>query len=621
MTPEEYLRSKGFKVRHAPGELETQCPFCGDTNKYGHLYVNREHGAYMCHRCGESGSFRNLQEQLGDKPDDATAGLADKSEVWSAAVRICQDALLSNQDALDYLRTDRGLLPATIGKYRLGWAPRDLIDQLHKKFSIADLRYAGLLGDKDYPLFWDRLLIPYYSRDQVVALRAKQIGGNVIQAKNTSIKLFGVDDIRGRTEVFVAEGEFDAMYLNQVGFPTCAIPGAQSFQELWSMYFEKARRVFVVLDADEAGQKGALKIKSILKNRTRVIDLPVPVGEKTTDISEFFLRDLHTKEDFVALVDAVRGQRVFMLGDALEERDKLREQEGIHLGFRDLDYAIHPGMLPGQVATVLAKTGVGKTALVTQFIHNLSAWQPFDKSTTGPGIPVLVLSLEQTKAEIAERLERIGRLYNPWADREELGRWHANMRVCDENRIPPQDIGVIVDEFIEDVGEAPRVFIVDYLGYWSRAFPSSSSYERVSEAIMELKRIAKLYNVSVIAPHQVSRVGRSGERLEMDFARDSGVVEETSDFVFSLFRPHQKASEEEQVLSPYRTRADVRMEILKSRHGSVGRQVMMLWAPYSLALIPRGHDLERILEREWKALDQQKTYEEVVNVLKGKAIL
>ena len=68
MTPEAYLRRKGFKLRKAPGEHQTQCPFCGDKNKAGHLYVNREHGAFMCHRCGESGSFYALQEKLGDKP-------------------------------------------------------------------------------------------------------------------------------------------------------------------------------------------------------------------------------------------------------------------------------------------------------------------------------------------------------------------------------------------------------------------------------------------------------------------------------------------------------------------------------------------------------------------------
>ena len=620
MTPEEYLRTKNFKLRHAPGEWETQCPFCGDTNKYGHLYVNREHGAFFCHRCGETGSFRALQEKLGDEPEGATAGLAEKGDVWRAVVRISQDALLDQGDALDYLRTERGFTPSTIGKYQLGWAPRDLVDQLFKEFTLADLRYAGLLGDNDYPLFWDRITIPYFDRGQVVALRAKQIGGNVIQAKNTSIRLFGTDDIRGRDEVFVAEGEFDAMLLGQQGWPACAIPGALSFQELWAMYFEKVRRAFIVLDSDDAGRRGTARIQMVLGKKARPIELPIPRGQDTTDIGEYFLRDLHTKDEFQALVDLARGQRVFMLGDALEERDELRRLQGLRLGFRDLDYAIHPGLLPGQVTVVLAKTGVGKTAFLTQLLHNLSAWQPYDQSTTGPGMSVFVLSLEQTKAEIAERIERTARLYNPWVTAEQLQQWHSKMRICDENRIPPEDIGALFDEYIEDVGEAPRLLVVDYLGYWARAFPSKSRYEQVSEAIMDLKRIAKSYHTTIIAPHQVSRLGRSGERLELDFARDSGVVEETSDFVFSLFKPH-KQDKEDELSVPYRVRADVRLEILKSRHGSVGKQVLMLWAPYSLALIARGSKLERFVEREWVALDKQKTYEEILQVMQGKGLM
>lgn len=618
-TPEDYLRSKGFKLRGASGEWQTACPFCGDKARHGgHLYVNRTHGAWMCQRCGKSGSFFSLQEELGDKPERAQRELAGKGEVWARVVELAQDALLERPDVLRYLRENRGLDAEIIGKYRLGWAPRDWMDSLISRDMMpSDIKGAGLFTDKMYPLFWDRIVIPYYQRNAVVTLRAKEIGGNVLQAKDTSIHLYGVDNLRGHKEVFICEGEFDAMLLDQMGYAACAVPGALNFQDHWRHWFDDARRVFICLDADDAGRQGAYKIQSMLGARAKIVELPVPAGHKSTDVTEYFLRDHNTAAMFETIVTSVRGQRVFTFGDSLKERDELHSKDGIKLDWSDLDYAIAPGLLPGQVATVLAKTGAGKTALLTQIIHNESSWEPFDKSTQGPGVSTLVLSLEQTKAEISNRLERIAHLYNPWADPDAIGNWYRRMRVNDENKIPAEDVRVLIDEFIDEVGEPPKLLIVDYLGYWARAFKAKSKYEQVSDAVMELKRIAKDYQTAIVAPHQVSRAGGRGQRLELDFARDSGVVEETSDFVFAMYRPHEREGEDDEVLS-WRQRADTRLEILKSRHGNVGKEVRMLWAPYSLALISPGGSLEKRVQKEWGYAESHMSYAEVLEVHQGK---
>lgn len=612
MTPEEYLRSKNFKVRNAPGEWQTQCPFCGDQNRYGHLYVNREHGAFYCHRCGEAGSFYALQTKLGDRPEPNIRAAADRWEVWGHFVDICQDALIAEDVALDYLRRVRGLKASTIGKYRLGWVPGNFMDLMLTRWTITDLKAAGLVTDNNYPLFWDRVLIPYLQRDHVVAIRAKEIGGNILQAKDSSIQLFGVDNLRGHSEAFICEGEMDAMFLDQMGYPVVAIPGALSYQEHWNPWFEEAKRVYVALDADEAGRKGAARIEGYLGKRARILELPVPDKHDSTDISEYFLRDLHTKDDFEGLVRLARGQRLWTFADAILERDELLTAEGVKLGWHDLDYAIHPGLLPGQVVIVLAKTGAGKTAFLTQVVHNLSAWQSYDKRA-GPAIPTLMLSLEQIKGEIGNRLERIGLIHNPWASREEMGRWFCNFRLNDENRIPPGDLRVLVDEFIESVGQPPKLMIVDYLGYWARSFKGPSRYEQVSDAIMELKRMAKELQVTIIAPHQVSREGREGERITLEMARDSGVIEETGDFVFSLYRP---ALDAEDTQVDFIRRSEVRMEILKSRHGNVGRVSVMHWAPYSLSLVGRG-TVDRRLQQEWLMYDAQAMYDDVLLIHKS----
>ena len=91
---------------------------------------------------------------------------------------------------------------------------------------------------------------------------------------------------------------------------------------------------------------------------------------------------------------------------------------------------------------------------------------------------MLVLSLEQTQSEFANRLERIGRLYNPLASPRISTGGIRKLRIVDENRIPPEDVSVLFDEFIDDVGEPPALLVVDYLGYWSRSFKGARSMSR-----------------------------------------------------------------------------------------------------------------------------------------------
>jgi replicative DNA helicase len=187
--------------------------------------------------------------------------------------------------------------------------------------------------------------------------------------------------------------------------------------------------------------------------------------------------------------------------------------------------------------------------------------------------------------------------------------------------MPPEDLRHLIHEYTEEVETMPKLLVLDYLGYWARSFKGKSRYEQVSDAIMELKAMAKEFAVPVIVPHQVSRVGKRGERLELDFARDSGVVEETADFAFSLWAPHSKEDREDSDLQALQ-RADVRIEILKSRHGGIGRETRMLWAPASLALTPAGDpNFKKLVVKEYEWTDQGKLYEQIHKAHRGGVML
>lgn len=219
---------------------------------------------------------------------------------------------------------------------------------------------------------------------------------------------------------------------------------------------------------------------------------------------------------------------------------------------------------------------------------------------------ILLVSLEMTAPEVYERLARIMRFYWPHATDEDIAERYENVMICDENRLSDKDLVDLMTEFEDEIGEPCQVVMVDYLGYYARGFPGPE-YERTSDAVMNLKAIAKKFDVAVISPHQVNRGAEVGKPLDLQDARGSGVIEETADFLLSLFRPGDAIQDEQVVQAAPST--TVRLGLLKSRHGNAGRTMSMHAGPFSLVMVDAGF-LESRLERETDAHARGKSYDE-----------
>ncbi len=253
------------------------------------------------------------------------------------------------------------------------------------------------------------------------------------------------------------------------------------------------------------------------------------------------------------------------------------DRTGLKFGLDHLDEVITPGFLPGQLMIILAKTGAGKTISGLNMFHRMIGMKP--------DLKILFVSLEQTRSEWFERAWRINRFYDlepskQQAQQNALDMWRNNIMMTDKNRVTEEEFRASLDDYADHMGCMPDLVFVDYLGYWSRSY-KGDAYERTSAAVMALKGIAKEYRVPIMAPHQVNRGNAAGTEVGISDARDSGAVEETADFLLSLASMDQKNIQNNQ-----RT-GEVQMKILKSRHGGVGTSVKMIFAPQSLAMVPR----------------------------------
>ncbi len=85
--------------------------------------------------------------------------------------------------------------------------------------------------------------------------------------------------------VYICEGEFDAIIMEQMGYPTIAVPGSSSFAGNWRFLFTNHYQVVLVFDGDDAGRKGSNRVKGILGTvNQNVRQVWLPEGKDITDL-------------------------------------------------------------------------------------------------------------------------------------------------------------------------------------------------------------------------------------------------------------------------------------------------------------------------------------------------
>lgn len=630
-----YLRSKGETVFAAAGrEATMHCPWCppghGGAKGKGKCYVNRETFQFMCQVCARSGGRKVLMEHYGDEVAPYSVGEDPglRSRILSEFTEAASDQLLGNTAMLDYLLA-RGLAPATIIAAKLGYVPAGRsITKTLGEHRFGDLKATGLITEGGTEYHAGRITIPYLSSGRAVSVRGKDPSGKYFTAAGDAVRLYRSDALREAEDVIVTEGEFDALILAQTladspnvmhhRFAVVAVPGTASLPggaEGFADYFRSAKRVYLAFDADAAGRAGATRAKELIGTKARVVELPKVVdaaGEEVALDWTDYLRPLsgehphggHGVADVMDLINTAEmtGKRLFSVSEAHTAWTTDRTlAPGIKLGFPSLDAVISPGLRPGNIAIPMAKTGVGKTVLLANIDYNLRAHR------------VLHITLENTVTEFYELLQRIHRFWQPLALAGSASTALPHLRITDENRLTGDDLTMLIEEYRADVGERPEVVMLDYLGYFARSFKGGSSYEKTSNAVMELKAIAKANNVAIICPSQVGRAAGEGTSFTADKARDSGVVEETGDFVLSYYRPHE-AADNVTAIAPGAARPEVEMQILKSRRGGKGKIVKLAMSPASLAVADRadGRAYARICQ-EVEAYNRGMTYAEIAS--------
>jgi DNA primase len=333
--PVSAVVSRRVPLKRAGREWKGLSPF--NQEKTPSFTVSDQKGFYHCFSSGKHGdifsfvmeteglSFPEAVERLaGDaglplpKPDPQferanreRLGLYDALE---AATAFFEERIASKEgrEALDYADR-RGLTPATIKEFRIGFAPnaKDALKGtlIKRGFSEGQLLDAGLLvkpddGRAPYDRFRHRLTIPIVNaRGRIIAFGARALDAatepKYLNSPETKLfdkgsTVFNFARARGpafdKGELIVVEGYMDVIALHQAGFANVVATLGTAFTErqmdqLWLL----APEPIICFDGDRAGEAAA----------ARAIDRMLPVLREGHSFRFAFLPQGSDPDDLV----------------------------------------------------------------------------------------------------------------------------------------------------------------------------------------------------------------------------------------------------------------------------------------------------------------------------------
>lgn len=381
--------------------------------------------------------------------------------------------------------------------------------------------------------------------------------------------------------LFVTEGIFDALSLEELGFPAVALCGAANTGRLMQALDAreaKPERVILAGDSDAAGQGMNGKLREQLTTRGIVCSvLVLPEGCK--DVNEALTQNLDALQ--AACEAAATAQEV-------QQQPTLEDEFLAYLGRRvgavaaatgisGLDKALDGGLHAG--LTVLgAVSSMGKTSLMLQMADTLAA----------AGRNVLFITIEMSRMELIAKSavrgtkERARPLLDGKLPEEKVRGLISSYRQKTGGRVelwePDAPLTpVFLDEKVSafcEQHESPVLFL-DYLQLVGPVRAGMTEKQTADAAVAMLKQLARRYDMPVVAASSLNREAYRPGSAEpgMSAFKESGSVEYSADLLLVL---------------KYRTDADKEIKtgprhlvltILKNRFGATGESIPLDYEP------------------------------------------
>lgn len=269
------------------GWATAMCPACGTSDRAS-LRVNIGTGAYKCYRCNASSAGDDgvpLDKFVASPTSPSvTASTTDLPPLTDELVARYHGMLIASPAVLSDLERRRGWTSDTIDKIGIGW------DGSHLWIPVRD---------ENGKLVNARLYDPFKRTTRKSFHYANPEG-----LKRTTVWIPGGEEsLKGHDEVWMFEGEPDAILSAQMGFPTVVITGGAGTWTDEILRVVGSRRVVICYDMDVAGRRGARAVKARLEAHEKtVLHLEFPLAEPTSkDFTDAVIKENRDAKWFRAL--------------------------------------------------------------------------------------------------------------------------------------------------------------------------------------------------------------------------------------------------------------------------------------------------------------------------------
>ena len=350
------------------------CPFHGE--KTASMSFTDTENLFHCFGCKEGGDifhyvqlinnleFQEAVEFVAEKYNFKLSYLSNQNEIntnsYVEKMKYLNEYFLRNiqseqgAQSKSYLNS-RGYGESEVIKYGIGYIDSDLTSlnkyMKSKNISEQDLSKLGFKSSNNNFLFKNRILFPILNfKNEVIAFGGRSLddfgpkylnsSDSILYKKNKSLFFTQkfLKSVKDKKYVFIVEGYFDVLALNQLGYSNVVSASGTAFtiNQLNSLT-RYSKKFLLCFDNDDAGLKATekfLELKTQVSTQIEIHCLNLPKSYK--DISDFYEAK---KGNFSALIKENKNIVEFLLDNKMKnEFDKV----SIFNYFRLLSQSLSP---------------------------------------------------------------------------------------------------------------------------------------------------------------------------------------------------------------------------------------------------------------------------------------
>jgi predicted RNA-binding Zn-ribbon protein involved in translation (DUF1610 family) len=270
-----------------------RCPICGDsqTNKNkarGYLYQIKNNTNYKCHNCGVNVSFNNFLKQIDTEIHKQY--IFEKFKEGNTGKNFTTEAPILHFEApkfkskLDLPKaSENPVAKAYLEKRKLN-SNNYYYAERFKEWTNS-LRPTFDFVGKDEP----RIIIPLFYQNTLVGFQGRALGSNkvkyiTIMLTDDAPKIYGLDEIKKDTPVYITEGPFDSTFISN----SIALCGSDGDVDKWGI----SDPVWIY-DNEPRNTEILSRISRVIEMGQKVVIWPSTIKEK--DINDMILSGLNVQ--------------------------------------------------------------------------------------------------------------------------------------------------------------------------------------------------------------------------------------------------------------------------------------------------------------------------------------